>query len=59
MPKGSRVCGAVSFEVDPPYRFFQCGHRSRCRGRTGSIHAQTMAVPAGQARLVPGVEFAR
>ena len=49
MPKGSCVCGAVEFEIRPPYRFFQYCHCSRCRKRSGSIHAANVAVPADQA----------
>lgn len=56
MPKGSCVCGAVTFEVDPPYRFFQYCHCSRCRKRSGSIHAANMAVPAAQVRFLTGEE---
>lgn len=48
MSTGTCVCGAVAFEVRPPYRFFQYCHCSRCRKRSGSIHAANLAVPAEQ-----------
>ena len=48
MPTGSCVCGAVAFELRPPYRFFQYCHCSRCRKRSGSIHAANIAVVADQ-----------
>jgi hypothetical protein len=59
MPIGSCVCGAVAFEVTPPYRFFQYCHCSRCRKRTGSIHAANIAVPAGQLRWLRGENHAK
>src|SRR5207237_524121 len=39
-----------------PYRFFQYCHCSRCRKRTGSIHAANMAVPPEQVRFLSGEE---
>jgi hypothetical protein len=54
--KGSCVCGAVAFEIKPPYRFFQYCHCSRCRKRTGSIHAANIAVLADQCAYTRGEE---
>src|SRR5690349_5102994 len=54
MPKGTCVCGAVEFEVRPPYRFFQYCHCSRCRKRSGSIHAANLAVMADQLTWLRG-----
>ena len=48
MTNGSCVCGAVGYQLRPPYRFFQYCHCSRCRKRSGSIHAANIAVAAGQ-----------
>ncbi len=53
------MCGAVAFEVKPPYRFFQYCHCSRCRKRSGSIHAANLAVPAEQLVFLRGEEHAR
>lgn len=59
MAKGTCVCGAVEFEVRPPYRFFQYCHCSRCRKRSGSIHAANLAVMADQLTFVRGGEHVR
>jgi len=59
MPTGSCVCGAVAFEVKPPYRFFQYCHCSRCRKRSGSIHAANLAAPADQVAFVRGEEHVK
>jgi hypothetical protein len=59
MPKGSCVCGAVAFEVRPPYRFFQYCHCSRCRKRSGSIHAANLAVMADQLTWLQGQDHVR
>jgi hypothetical protein len=54
MAKGSCVCGAVAFEVGPPYLFFQYCHCSRCRKRSGSIHAANLLVKADQVTWLRG-----
>lgn len=59
MPKGTCVCGAVAFEVQPPYRFFQYCHCTRCRKRSGSIHAANLAVPAAQLVFSRGAEHVK
>ena len=59
MPTGTCVCGAVAFEVRPPFRFFQYCHCSRCRKRTGSIHAANIAVFADQLTITRGAEHAK
>lgn len=59
MPKGSCVCGAVAFEVKPPYRFFQYCHCSRCRKRSGSIHAANLAAPVDQLVWLRGEEHVK
>ena len=59
MPKGTCVCGAVEFEITPPYRFFQYCHCSRCRKRSGSIHAANIAVLAEQFAWVRGEEHVK
>ena len=56
---GSCHCGAVAFEVRTPYRFFQYCHCSRCRKRTGSIHAANVAVLAEQLTFTRGAEHIR
>lgn len=59
MAQGSCVCGAVAFDVRPPYRFFQYCHCSRCRKRSGSIHAANIAVLADQLTWLRGEELVR
>lgn len=59
MPNGSCVCGAVAFEIRPPYRFFQYCHCSRCRKRSGSIHAANIAVSVDQLSWVRGEEHVK
>jgi hypothetical protein len=54
VPKGSCVCGVVEFEFRPPYRFFQYCHCTRCRRRSGSIHAANVAVPVAQLAWLRG-----
>ena len=41
---GSCLCGAVGYEIRPPYAFFQYCHCSRCRKNTGSAHAANILV---------------
>ena len=45
---GSCLCGAVGYEIRPPYAFFQYCHCSRCRKNSGSAHAANILVPEGQ-----------
>lgn len=59
MPRGSCVCGAVEFDVTPPYRFFQYCHCSRCRKRSGTLHAANVAVPAAQLTWLRGEEHVK
>jgi hypothetical protein len=54
MAKGSCVCGAVEYDITPPYRFFQYCHCSRCRKRSGSAHAANIAVLADQFKWLKG-----
>ena len=51
---GSCVCGQVRWAVKPPYRFFQYCHCSRCRRRSGSVHACNLAVMDGQLEWLDG-----
>jgi len=45
---GSCLCGAVGYEIRPPYAFFQYCHCSRCRKFSGSAHAANILVAEGQ-----------
>ena len=59
MARGTCVCGAVEFDVRPPFRFFQYCHCSRCRKRSGSIHAANIAVLVDDFSWVRGEEHAK
>lgn len=59
MATGSCVCGAVRFSINPPYRFFQYCHCTRCRKRSGSAHAANLAVPTAQFAWTQGQEHVR
>jgi hypothetical protein len=51
---GSCLCGAVRFEVRPPFPGFRYCHCSRCRKATGSAHAANLFVPQSQLRWLAG-----
>jgi hypothetical protein len=51
---GSCLCGAIRFEVDPPFAAFRYCHCSRCRKASGSAHAANMFVPETQFRWRAG-----
>ena len=57
--KASCVCGAVQWAVAPPYRFFQYCHCSRCRKRSGSVHAANVAVLDGQLQWLAGEDMVK
>ena len=46
--RGSCLCGAIAYEVRPPFAFFKYCHCSRCRKNSGSAHAANLLVDAGQ-----------
>jgi len=52
---GGCLCGAVSFEIDPPHaRFVRC-YCSRCRKATGSACASNLYVAPHQLRWLAGI----
>lgn len=56
---GSCLCGAVTYQMRPPYGFFQYCHCSRCRKFTGSAHGATVLVSAEQFRWISGEDRVR
>jgi hypothetical protein len=54
MIKGSCICGVVAFEIRAPFRFFQYCYCSRCRKRSGSVHAANIALDAAQLTWIRG-----
>jgi hypothetical protein len=52
--RGGCLCGAISYNVTPPFlRFAHC-HCSRCRRATGSAHASNLYVEPEQFRWTSG-----
>lgn len=45
---GSCLCGAVAYEIRPPFFFFQYCHCSRCRKFSGSAYAANIMVAEDQ-----------
>ena len=56
---GSCLCGAVRFEVRPPWLAFQYCHCSRCRKTSGSAHAANLFVAPDQLAWTAGEEHVR
>ncbi len=48
MSKGSCLCGAVEYEIDPSGGSFQYCHCTRCRKTSGTAHAANLVVPSAQ-----------
>lgn len=53
---GRCLCGAVQFEIAPPYLGFWYCHCERCRLSTGAAHAATIFMKPEQFRWVAGKE---
>jgi hypothetical protein len=54
--KGGCLCGAVAYEVDPPFlKFVRC-HCSRCRAATGGAYAVNAYVAPSAFRWLAGAE---
>ena len=51
---GSCLCGAIKFEVKPPFAAFRYCHCGRCQKASGSAHAANMLVPEAQFRWLAG-----
>jgi hypothetical protein len=52
--KGSCFCGAVHYEISPPFKIFQYCHCSRCRKYTGSAFSPNLFVPPDQFQWLQG-----
>lgn len=52
--RGSCLCGAVQFEITPPYLGFWYCHCERCQRSTGSAHAANIFMKPEQFRWVAG-----
>jgi hypothetical protein len=51
---GSCLCGAVHFEITPPYLGFWYCHCERCQKSTGSAHAANIFMKREQFRWLTG-----
>ncbi|MEO7725922.1 MAG: GFA family protein [Burkholderiales bacterium] len=51
---GSCLCGAVKFEVSPPFTAFRYCHCGRCQKASGSAHAANAFLPAKQFKWLAG-----
>lgn len=56
---GTCLCGAVAYEIHPPYVFFQYCHCSRCRKFTGAAHAANILVSQAHFRWIKGEDRVR
>ncbi len=54
MIRGSCLCGAVTFEVEPPLRRANHCHCSRCRKHSGAFGLTQGRVPRSRFRLLSG-----
>jgi hypothetical protein len=57
--RGSCLCGAVRYEVSPPFLFFHNCHCSRCRKTSGAAHASNLFVKRAQLSWTSGEEQVR
>jgi hypothetical protein len=53
---GSCLCGAVHYEIMPPFLGFVYCHCERCRKATGSAHASNIFMKPEQFRWITGKE---
>ncbi|MCB1859587.1 MAG: GFA family protein [Gammaproteobacteria bacterium] len=52
--RGSCLCGAVSYQIQGPYHFFQYCHCGRCRKASGSSNAANLMIPAANLTWLTG-----
>ncbi len=57
--RGSCLCGAVAFRVDPPFDYFGHCYCSRCRKKTGTARATALKVGAKQFGWTKGNDHVR
>ncbi|MGH8178078.1 MAG: GFA family protein [Steroidobacter sp.] len=56
MATGSCLCGAVRYEISPPYQWMAHCHCSMCRKHTGALHDTGVGVSASGFRWISGEE---
>jgi len=57
--KGSCLCGAVAYAIQPPFYFFQNCFCQRCRKTTGAAHASNILVKAKQFQWTQGEDLVK
>jgi hypothetical protein len=57
--RGSCLCGAVAYEVRPPFEFFKYCHCRRCRKNSGGAHAANLLVDVRQFAWTHGEDSVR
>jgi hypothetical protein len=56
---GSCLCGAVRFEIRPPFSDFRYCHCSRCQKASGAAHAANVVLPESQLTWLSGESLVR
>jgi hypothetical protein len=54
--RGGCLCGAVTYELEPPFKAMVHCHCSRCRKGTGTGHATNLIVQPEQLRWLSGAD---
>lgn len=57
--KGSCLCGAIEYEIRPPYLFFHYCHCSRCRKSSGAAHSANILLKRSQFAWARGEELVK
>jgi len=57
--RGSCLCGAVAYEIRPPFAFFKYCHCRRCRKNSGTAHASNLLVAVEQFAWTRGQDSVR
>ena len=57
--RGSCLCGAVAYNMSPPFVFFHQCHCSRCRKSSGSAYSANVLVKADQFGWTKGEELVK
>lgn len=56
---GTCLCGAVKFEVTPPFTAFRYCHCSRCQKASGAAHAANAFIPEKQFKWLAGASLVK
>jgi len=53
---GSCLCGAIAYEIRPPFLFFHHCHCSRCRKSSGTAHSSNILLKKAQLAFQRGAD---